>query len=101
MGAGIDNDGGVATISGLEGLFQNVIGSLLFVAGIILFIMLVMGAFKFITSRGDPKRLDSARKTLTYAIVGIILVASSYLILVLIRDFTGNVNILNFTVSYQ
>jgi TRAP-type C4-dicarboxylate transport system permease small subunit len=88
----------VATLRGLEGLVENITRSLLYVAAIVLFVMLLVGGFKFITSGGDPKGLDSARKTITYALIGIILIACAYLVLVLIRQITGNTNILNFEI---
>ena len=91
----VDN---IATFAGLGGLFQNVIGALLFVAGIILFFMLIAGAIKYISSGGDPKALESARNTIAYAIIGMIAIASGYLILVLLSDFTGNTSLLNFSV---
>jgi hypothetical protein len=87
--ANVENVDGVATLRGLEGIFENIISSLLFIAGIALFIMLVVGGVKFITSGGDPKGLEAAKKTLTYAIGGVILVAISYLIILFIRIFTG------------
>lgn len=96
--AGVDNIGGVATLRGLEGIFQNIIGSLLFVAGIILFIMLIFGGVRFITSGGDPKGLESAKKTITYAVIGVILVAMGYLIIVFVSALTGNPNILDFRI---
>ena len=97
--AGIANDQGVAYLHGIEGVFDNLISALLAVAGIILFITLILGGIKFITSGGDPKGLEEAKKTLTYAIIGIVLVAMGYLVLVLISDFTGNSNILNVDIS--
>jgi hypothetical protein len=87
--ANVENVDGVATLRGLEGIFKNIISSLLFIAGIALFIMLVVGGIKFITSGGDPKGLEAAKKTLTYAIGGIVLVAISYLIIFFIEHFTG------------
>jgi hypothetical protein len=51
--------------------------------------MLIMGGFKFITAGGDPKAIEGAKKTLTYAIMGIVLVALSFLILQFISTFTG------------
>lgn len=96
--AEIATSGNIATLEGLEGIFQNIISSLLFVAGIALFLMLLSGGIKFITSGGDPKKLESARSTLTFAIIGIILVAASYLVLVLIGTITGNTDILNFRI---
>jgi hypothetical protein len=96
--AGIQNEGGVATLEGLEGAFESIIGVLFSVAGIILFIMLIVGGVNFMTSGGDPKGLEAAKKTLTYALVGMLLVALGYLVLVFVSDFTGNTNILNFDI---
>jgi len=88
----------VPTLANLEIVFSNVVSILLGLAGITLFIMLLMGGFKYITAGGDPKGVEGAKKTLTYAIGGIIVVALSYLILVLISDFTGAKGILNFQI---
>jgi TRAP-type C4-dicarboxylate transport system permease small subunit len=79
----------VAHISDLAGLFQNVVQAVLGLAGIVLFILLLSGGFKYITSGGDPKAVEGAQKTLTYAIGGLIVILVSYLILVLIRTITG------------
>lgn len=80
---------GVARLSDLEGVFGNVVSLLLGLAGIALFIMLVVGGFKYITAGGDPKGIDSAKKTLTYAIGGMVLIALGFLILQFIKQFTG------------
>ncbi len=90
--------GDPATFNDLNIVFENVVGTLLGLAGIILFMMLVAGGFKYITSAGDPKSVESAKKTLTSAIAGLVLTASAYLILRIIADFTGATNILNFNV---
>ncbi len=79
----------IPAIRDLETVFGNVIKSALALAGIVLFVMIVIGAVKYITSAGDPKAVDSAQKTLTYAIGGLLVVILSYLVLVLITRFTG------------
>jgi len=79
----------VAKLSDLEGVFGNVVGIFLGLAGIALFIMLVVGGFKYITAGGDPKGIESAKKTLTYAIGGMVLIAAGFLILQFIKQFTG------------
>lgn len=67
-------------------------------AAIAFFAMLLFGGFKFVTSGGDPKNVASARATLTYAVIGIILVVVSWLILQLIGQITGtNITEVNFT----
>ena len=85
----INNINGVVTLQGLEGIFQNIISALLALGAIIAFVILLVGGFKYLTSGGDPKAVQSAHLTLTYAIIGFIVVAGSFLILVLIEEFTG------------
>lgn len=70
-------------------IFENVIGAAIPLAGIVLFILLIVGGFQFITSGGDPGRAEQAKKTLTYAIGGIVVVALAFLILQVIELFTG------------
>ena len=80
---------GVATIANLGCVFQNVVQAFLGLAGIVLFILLIVGGFRFITSGGDPKAVEGAQKTITSAIIGLIVILLSYLILVLIKAITG------------
>ena len=78
-----------AKLSDLEGVFEGVVTSVLALAGIVLFIMLVMGGFRYITAGSDPKNAEAAKNTLTYAIIGIVFIALSFLFLQLISWFTG------------
>ena len=90
--------GAPAQLSQLNGVFASLLNAIIPLSGIVLFIMLVWGGFSFITSGGDPKKAAAARNTLTYAILGIVLVALAYLIIVVISRFTGVTEILNFQV---
>ncbi|GMR03305.1 MAG: hypothetical protein BMS9Abin21_138 [Thermodesulfovibrionia bacterium] len=85
-------------LAGIETIFGRTILVALGFAGIALFIVLLVGGFKYITSSGDPKNVEAARRTLTYAILGFVLVASAYLILRFIGEFTG-AEIGNFTIT--
>jgi len=78
-----------AQLSDLEVVFANIVAAILGFAGIALFILLIIGGFKYITAGGDPKAVDGAKKTLTYAIAGFVLIASAFLILRFIEVFTG------------
>lgn len=78
-----------AKLSDLEKVFGNVVQVVLALGGIVLFIMLLSGGFKYITSGGDPKGVEEAKKTLTYAIGGMILLAMAFLILRFIQQLTG------------
>lgn len=94
---GIDNVDGVATIKGFEGLFYNLLSSVVAIAGVVLFVMLLVGGFKYTTSGDNPKAAESAKKTLTYAIGGLVVIALGYLILLFVANFTG-ADILDFSV---
>ena len=45
---------------------------LLFILGAVAVIMLVIGGFKFTTSGGSPEQVKSAKNTIMYAIIGIV-----------------------------
>lgn len=78
-----------ATIKDFEVVFGNLVTVIMALAGIALFILLISGGFRYLTAGGDPKAVEAAQKTLTYAIVGIVIVACAFLILRLIENFTG------------
>jgi hypothetical protein len=87
----------VPTLAGLGTMFTNIVTVILAIAGIAFFVLLLGSGFKFMTSGGDPKAVEGAKKTLTYAIAGLIIILLSYLILVLIKTLTG-VDVTTFTV---
>ncbi len=51
-----------------------------FVAGIAAVIMLILAGFNYITSGGDANKVSSAKNSLIYAIIGIIIVAMAQFI---------------------
>ena len=79
----------VATIGSLGSLFRNTISAVTALAGVILFVMLVMGGFTFLFSGGDQKKLEKAKGTITNAIIGLTVLVGSYLILLVIQQITG------------
>lgn len=85
----MNNTNDVAKISDLKVVFENVVGYALGMASIVLFILLLVAGFKYITSGGDPKATEGAKKTLTSAVIGLVVILISYLILVLIETITG------------
>ena len=88
----------VATLKGLELVFQKILNYAVMFAVVVLFILLVIGGFKFLTSGGDPKATESAQKTLTYAILGIVLLIAIWFILLFIEKFTG-IKVTQFTIG--
>lgn len=87
-----------AKISDLQGVFTNFISYALGFAGIVLFVMLIIGGVKYITSGGDPKSTEGAKNTITYALLGLGLILVAFLILQLIKAITG-ANVTEFRVT--
>ncbi|MBU1084960.1 MAG: hypothetical protein ABII08_00430 [Candidatus Beckwithbacteria bacterium] len=87
-----------ATFSDLETIFEHILGIAITLGGIALFIMLLVGGFKYLTSSGDPKQTASAGSTITMAVVGLLVAIGSWFILKLISDFTG-VDLFNFSLT--
>lgn len=85
----IETKYGIATLKGLEGLFANVISVVLGLSGIVLFLMLISGGFKYLTSSGDPKSMEGASKTISSAIIGVTVLILSLLIFRVIENYTG------------
>lgn len=69
------------------------------IAGIVAVIMIIIAGFRFMFSGGDAKQIGEAQKTLTYAIVGLIVILLSFTVLKLIVLITGVscINLLRFT----
>ncbi|OGF99436.1 hypothetical protein A2Y99_00130 [Candidatus Gottesmanbacteria bacterium RBG_13_37_7] len=79
----------VPTIQCFEVVFANILTTAISLATLALFVMLVIGGFKYMTAGGDPKTATSARQTITYAVVGIVLLALAFIIFRIIYAFTG------------
>ena len=83
------NSDGVATFFDLEIMVKNIIQVALTLGGIAVFVMLIVGGFKYLTSGGDPKQTASASSTITMAIVGLLAAIGAWFILKLLADLTG------------
>lgn len=88
----------VHEIKDIVDIIENIFGLAIRLAGILTFIMLILGGFKYLTSGGDPKAAASAQKTITYAIGGLVLIIAAWFILKFLSEFTG-VNLTEFTLS--
>ncbi len=92
-------DKGVATLKCIPVVFSNLINAALTFAGVVGVILVIVAGYKYLTSGGDAKKLEGAQKTLTYAVIGIILVVLSFLIINFISLVTGVTCIKNFEIG--
>lgn len=89
---------GVATIQGLQCLLANVLSIALSLIGFAGFVMLLVGSFQYLISGGNSKGTESARNTISFAIVGLVVALSAFIILNLLSAFTGVDVIRNFAI---
>lgn len=80
---------GVAQLSCIPIVFQNLINAALVLSGVTALFFIIYAGFKYVTSGGDPKKAEGARHTITYAIIGLILILAAIFIVNFIQYITG------------
>lgn len=89
FGAGDDSNPGAATFKSLEAVFSNVLTIVFALAGLVSFIMLLVGGFTFLFSGGNPEKTKKAWGTITWAIFGLVFLIGAWFIMRFIKEFTG------------
>ena len=72
---------GVPTLKCLEVVIANILFMSNALILLVLFVMFVIGSFKYLTSVGNPEKIEEAKGTFKWAIIGLIVYVSAYLIL--------------------
>lgn len=92
----VDQATNTPSLSCIPYVFQNVVFAFLLFSGIVAVILIIISGFKFANSGGDPKQVEGARHTLTYAIIGFVVILLSFAILNFIATVTGTTCITKF-----
>ncbi|MBA3758805.1 hypothetical protein H0X10_04235 [Candidatus Saccharibacteria bacterium] len=70
----------------INGMIATVINFFSLIVGVVAVIMIIVGGFKYITSGGDSSNVTSAKNTILYAIIGLIIVALAQWIVRFVLD---------------
>ncbi|MBI2589011.1 hypothetical protein HYW35_02290 [Candidatus Saccharibacteria bacterium] len=73
-----DTDGGGTTKVNL--LLQKIINIFSVIVGVVAVVMIIWGGFKYITSGGTSEKVTTAKNTILYALIGLIIVALAQII---------------------
>src|SRR3989338_6683642 len=73
-GTGLPND------TSISGFIMKIINIALAVAGLIAVLFLIIGGFRYITSAGNEETAEQAKKIITNAIIGIVVIILSFVI---------------------
>lgn len=75
----------------IETTIARVIQVMSAIAGIASVIMIIIAGFRFVTANGDANTVAAARRTMAYALVGVVIVAISQTIVwFVLRSATGS-----------
>ena len=72
---------------GPNGVLTKVIQILVMICGVASIFMVIIGGFKYVTSTGDPAKVNSAKDTILYAVIGLVItiIAQGIVVFVLKR----------------
>ena len=88
--------GGGTSDANLPNLIKNILFAIISVAGVVAVIFTIVGGVNYMTSSGDAGKIEKAKKTILYALIGLAVCALSFAIV----NFTIN-NIINAQSSTQ
>ena len=75
-------------------LINNIVPNIYIAAGLIIFVMVLVGGFSIMSSGSDSHKLEDGKKVISSAIIGLLVLFASYWIIQIIQVVTG-VPILN------
>lgn len=82
-------------------IIVNVINVAFMFLGFVAVVFLLYGSIRFILSRGDQKAVAAAKNTITYAIIGTVLIVLAFVLITIFTNLLGFPNILKTFTLYQ
>lgn len=74
------NQTGLQGSGGFTEIIRKIINFLLYLIGVIAVIMIIVGGLRYVTSGGNSSQVSSAKDTILYAVVGLIVAIAAYAI---------------------
>lgn len=81
LGVGITDaspTGASDKLFGKGGVFTAIADTLIYLVGAIAVIMLIIGGFRYVLSAGNSSAVESAKNTILYAVIGIVVAALAF-----------------------
>ena len=54
-------------------IIHTIINTVIFVVGMLAVIMIILGGVNYATSQGDPNKVNKAKSTIMYGIIGLVI----------------------------
>lgn len=68
----------VATLACIWPLLNNIINAAIALSGIVALVFIIWSGIQLITASGDAEKISGAKKTLTFAIIGLVFILLSF-----------------------
>ncbi|MDP3993798.1 MAG: pilin [Candidatus Doudnabacteria bacterium] len=78
--------GQLVNIDTFEKLLIKIINTFLYFAGGIAVIFIVVGGFQYVASRGNEESTEKAKKTVTYAVLGLVIIVMAFAIVSIVNN---------------
>lgn len=72
--------------SGIQEIVTKIVNIFSVIVGIVAVIMIIYGGFRYITSGGDSGNIGSAKNTIVYAVIGLVIVALAQFLVKFVLD---------------
>jgi TRAP-type C4-dicarboxylate transport system permease small subunit len=79
-----------ADVSSVQSFIKSVIQAIAGLAGMVATGFFVMGGFSYITSSGNPQHLERAKRTITYAALGLVITIAAFVISDIVTNLATN-----------
>jgi hypothetical protein len=76
--------------AGGDALIPRLINLMLFIVGILAIVFLIFGGIRYVISGGDKSKVDAAKNTILYAIVGLVVAILGYAVVNWVIGVVGN-----------
>ena len=70
----------IAKFDSITKIVNLLLPVMMIVGGFITLSMLLLGAYRYLTSDGNPEKISKAQSVMLYAVIGLILIVASFII---------------------
>jgi hypothetical protein len=72
------------SIFGPDGIFTKVANVITMIVGIAAIIVVIIGGLQYVLATGDPQRINNAKNTILYALIGLVIAVAARAIIVFV-----------------
>ncbi|MBI5404632.1 MAG: hypothetical protein HY976_00225 [Candidatus Kerfeldbacteria bacterium] len=89
----IENVGGSVGLgtADLKGTIVNIISWVLGILALVAVVMIIIGGFQWMTAAGNEEKIEKAKKVISAAVIGLIIVLLAWAIVIFVAGTTRNV----------